>query len=103
MPPPSVEAGLGPAEPCTGCSTLLPSAGGGVGRGLLRATLYRAEPHRDPGPLPDASGTSDLDPRVPWLAAAGHGQTCHLVSANSDMIRWSRVLLSHTLDAARSY
>ena len=24
-------------------------------------------------------------------------------SASSDMIRWSRVLLSHTLDAARSY
>ena len=24
-------------------------------------------------------------------------------SAGSDMIRWSRVLLSHTLDAARSY
>ena len=26
-----------------------------------------------------------------------------LASANSDMIRWSRVLPSHTLDAARSY
>ena len=26
-----------------------------------------------------------------------------LASASSDMIRWSRVLLSHTLDAARSY
>ena len=26
-----------------------------------------------------------------------------LASANSDMIRWGRVLLSHTLDAARSY
>ena len=24
-------------------------------------------------------------------------------SANSDVIRWGRVLLSHTLDAARSY
>ena len=26
-----------------------------------------------------------------------------LASAGSDMIKWSRVLLSHTLDAARSY
>ena len=26
-----------------------------------------------------------------------------LASASPDMIRWSRVLLSHTLDAARSY
>ena len=26
-----------------------------------------------------------------------------LASASSDMIGWSRVLLSHTLDAARSY
>ena len=26
-----------------------------------------------------------------------------LASANSDMIRWNRVLLSHTLDAARTY
>ena len=26
-----------------------------------------------------------------------------LASAGSDMIRWSRVLLSHTLDVARSY
>ena len=26
-----------------------------------------------------------------------------LASACSEMIRWSRVLLSHTLDAARSY
>ena len=26
-----------------------------------------------------------------------------LASAGSDMIGWSRVLLSHTLDAARSY
>ena len=26
-----------------------------------------------------------------------------LASASSDMIRWSRVLLSHALDTARSY
>ena len=31
------------------------------------------------------------------------GADLPLVSASSDMIRWSRVLLSHTLDAARSY
>ena len=31
------------------------------------------------------------------------GAELPLSSAKSDMIRWSRVLLSHTLDAARSY
>ena len=33
----------------------------------------------------------------------GYPPDLPLVSAGSDMIRWSRVLLSHTLDAARSY
>ena len=31
------------------------------------------------------------------------GQTCHWRLPNSDMIGWSRVLLSRTLDVARSY
>ena len=31
------------------------------------------------------------------------GPDLPLASASPDMIRWSRVLLSHTLDAARSY
>ena len=31
------------------------------------------------------------------------GSDLPLAAASSDVIRWSRVLLSHTLDAARSY
>ena len=36
-------------------------------------------------------------------AEKGEGADLPLASANSDVIRWSRVLLSHTMDAARSY
>ena len=42
----------------------------------------------------------------PTFQAQGSGikfWTRFAASASSDMIRWSRVLLSHTLDAARSY
>ena len=38
--------------------------------------------------------------RVPFLGSA---TDVRLASVNSDMIRWGRVLLSHTPDAARSY
>jgi len=45
---------------------------------------------------------------LPSLCAGGDWHVCTgsdlpLASASSDMIRWGRVLLSHTLDAARSY
>ena len=41
-----------------------------------------------------------LIPDVPWRVSL---PDLPLASANSAMIGWSRVLLSHTLDAARSY
>ena len=39
-------------------------------------------------------------PAVPFIVCA---PDLPLASAGSDMIGWSRVLLSHTRDAARSY
>ena len=40
---------------------------------------------------------------APRLSKNGTPPDLPLASASSDIIRWSRALLSHTLDAARSY
>ena len=40
---------------------------------------------------------------IEWPYTAGVRPRLALPCASSCMIRWSRVLLSHTLDAARSY
>ena len=65
----------GPTEPHTGRGTLLLSSGGAGGRVLL--SIFK-----------------DWDGMKPDVPPA---------SASPDMIGWSRVLLSHTPDAARSY
>ena len=59
------------------------------------------------GAGPGGGGRRSGDVGVRWRAACGVRVTrvtdLPLASARSDMIGWSRVLLSHTLDAARSY
>ena len=45
----------------------------------------------------------DIAIAVILRSAGGCGPDLPLASAGSDMIRWGRVLLGHTLDAARSY
>ena len=63
------------------------------------------------GPSRDGSGlVLDADVQTPVHGGAhvrvrvlGNATDLPLASASSDMIGWSRVLLSHTLDAPRSY
>ena len=60
---------------------------------------------------PLGHGSALGPPGLPLRRSAGGARTCGvrlapdlpLASAGSDMIRWSRVLLSHTLDRTRSY
>ena len=56
-------------------------------------------PHPQQKPRPEARppGPGPSQPPLPW------GPDLPLASASADMIGWSRVLLSRTLDAARSY
>ena len=63
----------------------------------LHFVLWRSAV-RHPPPSPGTPNPQASVRRHPNMAL-------HVVraSASSDMIRWSRVLLSHTLDAARSY
>ena len=60
-------------------------------RGLRLLGLYGAMRASRSAVTPDSGAL--------WLAPP----VLPLASANSDMIGWSRVLRSHTLDAARSY
>ena len=83
-------------------------------------TWYSGGGRKGPGPYPQpwSFRTADTENafwntelRVIKTVGAGTvGPNCGeanpdlpLASASSDMIRWSRVLLSHTVDAARSY
>ena len=62
--------------------------------------------HKGPENKTQTNEHSDGSCRAPAKGAAvagGYGPDVPLASAGSDMIRWSRILLSHTLDAARSY
>ena len=67
--------------------------GGGDSRAGGGGTTKGGPHNRIPVPPPD------LTPADPHTDA----DDLPLASGGSDMIRWSRVLLSHTLDAARSY
>ena len=75
----------------------------------LSCTWYRAEAEHLTLPLPDPSvrGSGSTDPKRkksrPKQSNKQSAPDVPLASAGSDMIRWGRVLLSHTLDAAHSY
>ena len=56
-----------------------------------------------PSPGAAAGEVGAGKPHPPFARGVGLVSDLPLASAGSDMIRWSRVLLSHTLDAACSY
>ena len=87
---------------------------------LLRGAVEGKGPQRQPTPtglipeangglptLPCAWGRTVCAPKELWAIPRVHKRqsapNLPLPSAISGMIGWSRVLLSHTLDAARSY
>ena len=55
------------------------------------------------GTTGDVKGRAEGQGRRPPLRPSSRGPDWSLPSANSDMIGWSRILLSHTLDTAHSY
>ena len=76
--------------------------GPGVGLGWGHVVCSKStgtSTHFQPHPLFQLAGNS----KKPTPPQAPRSLDLLRASARSDMIAWSRVLLSHTLDAARSY
>ena len=84
---------------CRNAQTAAVAALLAAGASVAARDAFRREPLRHAA----ARGALEAVRLLLQRGADVHAKLRVCPRANSDMIRWSRVLLSHTLDAARSY